>query len=389
VSLIYPARRAVEHAVAIPGLRPTRFFAVLWPVWQVETTADVLDEQAYEVLDWFLVRGILHAEFSRVEELVAFFGLPEALVRRCLAFLGRIGHVRQDGDAVQLTQLGVQSAAENIRWEAKESRQVLLVERFTQRPLLRHHYRGSARVLDVPAVDPDDLDDRTRFHALFPPPGFRAEVIRDLAGRQDRAEYNLPARLHNLRVSDAPREGFLPVYLVTTADGEVLAYCNASEERDAFLEAVARDAPTLANLMDAAPTDRPQDVWTQWLAERPQLKGTLRRLPSGVWRATLRTDAFAGGTGRLPLTRLGSFEMRRHLFLQLWCEDRAQRLSAVLERAVHMAAPRVVKTRADLSRRVDAIARQLEVAAPGVDEILRQARRMQRFDRVMAIEELD
>jgi hypothetical protein len=46
----------------------------------------------------------------------------------------------------------------------------------------------------------------------------------------------------------------------------------------------------------------------------------------------------------------------------------------VLERAVSMARPGLVSTRADLCGRVEAVARQLEVTAPGMDEIKQHAR---------------
>jgi len=387
MSAIYPARRALENAVAIPGLRPTRFYAVLLPLWQVETTADVVDDPAYDVIDRFLTRAIHGAELARLGELATFLGLPEALVERCLVFLSRIGHVRWNGDTVQLTPLGVQSVTEDRRYEERESRQVLRVEKLTHRPLLRRHY-GTVQILDTPEVDPADLEDRTRFSPLYVPAQFQTRMIHDLARWTDRSEYNLPARLRNLRMSGAPQDGFLPVYLVQTADGDVLAYSKASEERDEFLEAVCREAPTLTNLMDAVPAVRPQEVWTRWLAQRPQFRGTLDRLPSGVWRATLRSDAF-GGEGKLPLTRVGSFEMQSHHFLQLWCDDRATRRRAVLERAVHLATPRVVKTRAELMSRVETVARQLDVAVPRVDEILRHARSIQRLDRAASIEELE
>lgn len=84
---IYPARRAVEHAVTVPGVRPVRLFPILWPLWQVEITANVYDEQAYEIIDRFLVRALVEGGVDRREELIGFFGLQPSLVDRCLALI--------------------------------------------------------------------------------------------------------------------------------------------------------------------------------------------------------------------------------------------------------------------------------------------------------------
>ncbi len=73
---VYPARRAIEHAAGLPGLRPLRLFPVLWPLWQVETTASSYAEQPYELIDRFLIRAIREAGLSQTAELAGFLGLP-------------------------------------------------------------------------------------------------------------------------------------------------------------------------------------------------------------------------------------------------------------------------------------------------------------------------
>jgi hypothetical protein len=102
--------------------------------------------------------------------------------------------------------------------------------------------------------------------------------------------------------------GFLPIYLVLTVDGELLACCNASDEGDAFLEAFRPRASALATLIDTEPEIGPCEVWTKWISEQDRGRATSRQLLSGIWRATFGPDAF-GQYPKLALTRLGSYVM--------------------------------------------------------------------------------
>jgi hypothetical protein len=367
--LIYPARRAVEHAVTEPEVRPLRLFAVLWPLWQVETAANIYDEQSYDVVDRFLVRAVAEAGLSRTVDLVAFLGLPEPLVRRCLRFLSVIGHAQVDGaGTVRLTELGLRSAREGVRHVPRESRQDILVERFTSRPLPRRHYEGSVEVLPSPKVDEERLGDRTRFRYLHAQAAFRPEIVQQLAQRPDRAEFNLPRQLRDLRVIQ-DEHAYLPGYVIETVGSGLLAYTAVAPERDPFFEAVCREVPRVHQLVDAEERGNPRAIWADWLADPKALRrGTLRQLPNGVWRATLHPDSF-GSRPKLPLTRVGSFELRRHHFLQVWCEGAGLRRRAAQERALGLAQTRDVRTRADLDQRVAELAGRLEVRPPSAMEL--------------------
>ncbi|MEE6258065.1 hypothetical protein [Plantactinospora sonchi] len=369
---VYPARRAVEHAVALDGVRPLRLFPVLWPLWQVETTANVYDEQAYEVIDRFLVRAVLEAGIHQVDELARFFGTPVSLVRRCLAFLQVIGHLRVEADTVRLTELGHRAAADGIRYVPKESRQDLYVEQYTGQPLPRRYYQGSVPVFPTPEVPEDRLGDRSRFQPLFAPTAFQPSIVEELARRPDRAEFNLPRLLRELSVL-RQHDAFLPAYVIETADRGLLVYTAVAAERDSLFEDVCRQVPAIQNMISAEESADPREIWTAWLAEGRAGRGTLRQLTNGVWRATLRADAF-GPDARLPLSRLGSFELRRRHFLQIWCDDAGLRRRAVLERALNMTRAADIETGEELGRRIDALARQLGVSVPTLTQLRRYGR---------------
>ncbi|MGW0068692.1 hypothetical protein ACWDUI_14645 [Streptosporangium sandarakinum] len=368
VRAIYPARRAVEHAVTVPGVRPVRLFAVLWPLWEVEITASVYDEQAYEVVDRFLARALAEGGVGTRGGLAALFGLDPSLVDRCLAFLTAIGHLTATpGGEVRLTELGLRSVRTGVRYVPKESRQKLLIERFTARPLLRRYHRGSLTVLPAPHVPEEMLADRTRFLPLYAPTAFRHQLVEALAARPDRADYNLPAQLREIR-GVAVRDAYLPAYLIETDRRDLLAYTDAGVGRDDLIENVCRDVPALHAMIAAEARADPRELWTGWLADRKLGPGRLQELPNGVWRVVLTPAAFSGPP-KLPPSQVGSFQLRGHHFLQLWCDDPGLRRRAVLERALGMARLHEVRTRADLTGRAATLAARLEVAAPTLTEL--------------------
>ncbi|WFE96497.1 hypothetical protein [Micromonospora sp. WMMD987] len=386
-SIIYPAVRAVEHATAVPGVRPSRIFSVLWPLWQVETTAQIQEEQDYEMLDRFLVRGLMEGGFTRITELCRFYGLPRSLVDRCLAFLFLIGHVVVADEVVTLTPLGLDSVRAGIRYVTKESRQKLLVERFTSSPLPRRHYDGSLTVLTTPRVPPEQGGDRLRFKPLFAPMVFQPDIIAQLAQRPDRHEFNLPKRMRDLQVLGA-QDAYLPAYLIACADQRLLAYSGVAGERDTFLEQVCNQLPMIGHLVAAERTEDPQTIWTRWLADS-KLKGTLRQLPNGTWRATLATDSF-GDPPRLSRAQVGSYRLSKGCFLQLWSNDTGLRRRAAMERVLSMTKSHgMIGDRADLVAHTASLAERLEVPAPTLKELRRHAHQHGLTDALARLDELD
>jgi hypothetical protein len=384
---IYPARRAVEQATSIPGTHPVRLFPVLWPLWQAETTASIYDEQAYEMIDHFLIRALMDAGLHRPDELATFFGIPEALVQRCLKFLSTIGHVRQDAGTITLTELGRYSAQEGIRYEPKESRQEILIEQFTGQPLPRAYYQGSVPVFFSTVIPEDRLADRSRFLPLFAPTMFRPEMVETLAQRPDRTELNLPRQLRDLRFT-GKRDAYLPAYIIETAGTGLLVYTALTAERDAFFEDICRHVPAIAQLIGAEKNASPREIWTAWLADSKAGPGTLHQLPSGIWRATLRATAF-GHEAKLSLSKVGSYELRQRHFLQLWCDDTALRRSALIERALAMTSASDVTSTAGLRQRVTALAKQLEIAEPRLTDLREYGHQHRMFAAVARLDALE
>jgi hypothetical protein len=371
--IIYPATRAVLHASALPGVVPLRLFPVLLPLWQVDVSTEVFDQQRFEVIDHFVERAVQEGGIRDRDELIAFLNLPSALVDRCLAFLRDLGHLAAPGPRLELTDLGRASLRDSIRYVATTRRQTLLIERQTGWPLPRAHYDAGVAVLDSPELPAGRLSDSTTFLRVFTHAAFEPKVLSWLASHPDPAAFNLPAQLRNLR-QEQVREGFLPCYLIETADGQVLAYSAAGEERDGFLEKACAST-SLPQLIRASARREPALVWREWQAQTPAYaSGTLREMPTGGWRVVLEAAAF-GEAPKVPLTRLGAHQFRENHFLQVWCDDVATREAALRRRTLSIATQPEVTTEDELLRRMRILAGVLQVPEITMKELREQAER--------------
>ncbi|BCJ75263.1 hypothetical protein CS0771_48070 [Catellatospora sp. IY07-71] len=370
--VIYPATRAVEHAIAQPGVRPVRFFPVLWPLWEVQTTAEIHDEQAFEIIDHFLLRAVDEADLHDPARLAGFLGLPPGIVDRCLRFLTMIGHVTIDGGGVRLTPLGRQSLQAGVRLVPKTSSQTLYFERQTGRPLPRRYYDAKVPFLDRPEVAPEQLADGTRFLSVFTVARFQPEWLTWLESNPQRADYNLPGLLRDLR-QDGQREAYLPSYLIETADRRILAYTACSGERDDFLEQVYHKT-TIGSLIEAQGVREPAETWNRWLSNSAAFgRGKLRHR-GDLWQVTLPADAF-GDHPKVSLSRLGGYQFRENHFIQVWCDDAATRKQALAQRCRGIARQADVSSVTELVRRVQALADTLEVPHIDLAQLRREAER--------------
>jgi hypothetical protein len=363
---IYPATRAVENAVSLPGVRPVRLFPVLWPLWQVETSAIVHDKQDFEVIDHFIVRAIHEGGIRDRGELIRFLNLPAALTDRCLRFLATIGHVTLSGSTVDLTEIGQRSARDGVRYVSTTSRLTILIERQTGWPLPRPYYDANVPVLDTPEVE-----DGARFLRVFSGTPYDPATLARLASSPDRARYNLPSQFRDPK-DLGHREGYLPCYLIETADRRILAYTNLAPSRDAFLEQVCAKT-SVEHLIEAKGLGDPEATWRKWLATQSAAFQSARlQAAADGWRVVLPESAF-GDPPDVPLTRIGAYQFRDNHFIQIWCADPATRRRALTERSLGIATLPDVTDLADLEARIRDLARALEVPEVTVADLRRNA----------------
>jgi hypothetical protein len=370
--VIYPATRAVENAMSLPGVKPVRFFPVLWPLWQVQVSADVYDKQDFELVDHFIVRAIEEGDIHDRMELIRYLNLPAGFLDRCLMFLQRIGHLEIAGSQLRLTELGQRSVREGIRYVKATSRLTILIERQTGSPFPRPYYDGNVPILDTAEIEEGQLADRTRFLWVSTFEPFDTQTIQRLAARPDRAQFNLPSQFRNLRQENFSN-GFLPSYLIETADRRILAYSNVSEKRDGFLEHLCTKT-SIEHLVEAQGISDPADIWRKWLTQSTAFgSGRLRKTSTGVWQVVLRATAF-GDRPKPSLSRIGSYQFRDHHFIQIWCADAGTRQKALKERSLGIATIPEISCLDDLRTRIRDLANQLETTEITVAELCEYAK---------------
>lgn len=362
---IYDPRRALEH-LQTQNVKPVRLFAILFPLWDVETTATQEDGRPYELLEKYVERGIAEGRLHTARELATFFGLSEDLVQKILQFLAAIGHISTNGNRDGrwiLTPLGQRSVLDNKKYVQQEKRLRFYFDAYTSQPLRTEHYQHSkVHILSEQEVE-DVLHQKTwgyHFQALACTSPLRPDAISNLEAmrREDSIDYNVPRETYGLRALDV-RLSYIPMYIietkkqvmVTTYNGGVagpsilkpvyLVYTGIADRRDHYLERIVNSDQRIYNALRSEGVRRPEVLWREWLDENG-LVGLPEERPDGTWQISLPASAFKDRSSAsekastFPMARIGDYELRHGYFMQIWCDDRVFRRKAALDRILKL-----------------------------------------------------
>jgi hypothetical protein len=394
----YPEERALEDVAYRLRARPTRIFAILYPVLSVEIKAEVVDGAPYELIDRHLERAIAYGGLRSTEELAAFLSLNSVLVDRALRFLTAIGHVVHDGRGLGLTPLGMRSVQENRRYEVTlQDRRKLYFDAFGSRPLPRACY--DERLVSLLPFDAlagvESRRSGPRFQPIHYAGDLRPQAVDELARLSDRDAYNLPAEIHRPEIVAAPEKRYLPMFVVRALEGANVrhfAYTQADDEADQVMTGLCERTgdifETLEHEEHFIGSDQ-DDGWASgWLRRRGFTDLRLARGRSAIWRYTAQARAFDRG-GAFSLTKLGSFVVIGNSFFQVWCADERTRRRALLERMDLYLSARAKPKRSDVESRVARISLQLELDQVDVPRLAEMARRAGRSGLATQLDQLD
>ena len=216
-----------------------------------------------------------------VAELAGFFHLDENLVDRAVRFLVAIGHVRDTGGTLSLTDLGHRSVRDDVRYETvQRDRRALYFDGFGCHPLSRRYY-GSTRVTFLSGTD-----EHGYFKPVMSTRSFNPGALDALARDPKRDQYNLPGQVENLRMLDA-QVVFLPAYIVRTlaADGgHYVVYTQIGDEHDEEITGLYGHAPEIAALMEL------EENATEGGLNLPRARKTLAGNGLGAYEPVQRAD---------------------------------------------------------------------------------------------------
>ncbi|WP_405641415.1 hypothetical protein [Streptomyces sp. NBC_00019] len=372
----FPEERVLEDAAFGQGIVPTRLYALLLPVWQVEIRADVTEGEDFFLIDRFLERGLRHGALHTVDELATFFALDRALVAQAVRFLTAIGHLREEsGGRLSLTPLGQRSVDDDIRYVVtRQDRRKLYFEALSCTPLTQAHYDEEVVTL-LPA---DELtrvtrsDHYPRFTPITVTSGFDRSALDRLKDRKDRARFNLPVALDALQ-SLGETLVFLPVYLVRGQRG-LLVYgqAEAGTAHDPVLSELCTRAPELISALDNEETGEQADERVlrsarKWLRDQGLDSVSPERDNDGTWSVSLPAGAF--GDEGIPVSRIGSYRMAGSRFFRVWCPEETSRKLALLDRLDQRMGSRRHITRQEAEELVARLALQLRLEVPELSRL--------------------
>lgn len=362
----YPEGRALEDTAYGYGLVPTAIFSILLHVWSVEVEATVTESEPYDLIDRYLERGIAEAGLGTAEELADFFALDVVLVDRALRFLTAVGHVRQDGGRLALTDLGAASVRDGVRYSITlRDRRKLYFDGFGSRPLTRPYY--DSRKVTLLTVD-EAAAQAPKFWMVESRRTFRREALAELAIHPDRDRFNLPAKID--RPQPVSEEwAYLPMRVVRArAPGgggtHHLAYTQVGDTADQDLSDLVARTPELVGVFD-------NDEWSrrsalddakanEWLGKRGVRGHRVTRLDDGTWRVTLPAASF-GPDRPLPVNKVGSYVVIGSGFFHVWCDDEKTRRRALLERLDSYLGARTRADHVDAENLIQQVVRQLRL----------------------------
>lgn len=377
----FPEERALEDAAFGQGIAPTRLYALLLPVWQVDIRADITEGEDFFLIDRFLERGLRHAGLHTVDELAAFFVLDRALVAQAVRFLTAIGHLRESGGRLSLTSLGQRSVDDDIRYVVTHrDRRKLYFEALTCEPLTRPHYDEEVVTLlsgaELAAATSNER--YPRFTPLHVSRGFDPAALSRLTARADRARFNLPVALNNLESHQADLV-YLPVYLVRGHDElRVYGQAGAGTAHDPELSDICARTPELLTALDNEERDERADERLlrsarKWLSEQGFDAVAPEQDDDGTWSVSLPATAF--GADGLPVTRIGTYRMAGSRFFRIWCRATTPRKHALLDRLDQRLGSRRQVTRQEAVDVIARLARQLRLETPDLSQLRSGAER--------------
>jgi hypothetical protein len=348
---IYDPRRALEDIQVTQAGAPVRLFPLLFPLWDVETTASQEEKRPYELMERYVERGIVEGQLQTVKELSDFFGLRNEIVDKILHFLEALGHVVRSGSRWELTEIGRRSVREGKKYVAQEKRIRFYFDAYTSKPLRKEHYEGKKVHIFEPEEAEHVVHAKTygyRFHLVTSIREWQADSLRSLEARSDRALYNMPAEMREVRVLSV-RPAYIPMYVIETTRGSGGAAHRTSEYRpyylvytgiralhDTYFEQLINSNMDIYAALRGEKVLSQHDLWREWLRGKA-ISGVLPlERADGTWQISLPASAFEGPNAKFTIFRVGDYELRDGYFLQLWCDDKALRRRAALDRLLRM-----------------------------------------------------
>ncbi len=339
-SPLFSTQRALEAVQAIDGLWPVRLITILYPLWEVEITGRQERSFPYELLEQFVVRGIVDGKLLSADELSTFFGLDRGLVDKILTRLQTLDQVRQEDGIFIITELGHKSLKEGVIHRNLETRRKLYFEACDGKPLPQRHYK--LHIMSEIEAKAYSNHHMKRFYHFWP---WQPNSLHALVQQPERSNFNLPDEVIDPQVV-AVTPVYLPMYIIEAhqqnnlknSDTTYVVLNRLQGLRDDFFEDIINSGCDIINALYADAMDNVKKLMegriARWGISEHIVNLNKLSPDSDLWRVVVASAGFQRSGMEPSLVDIGKFKLVKGYCLQIWSNDRHLRRRAAYEQAL-------------------------------------------------------
>ena len=379
--LLYSYYKALDYVQA-QGLLPQRLFRVLYPLWRVRVQGQQKVATEFDELEWFLERGLQEMGLHSVTDLAAFFGLEFDFVQRLVDSARRIGHLRGENDRLELTDLGIESVRDRVRYDLQKSSVDLYFDGLGCSPLSPEHAK-------IPILDDISGMAKSPFQA-FSQFGqeWRPEALSEFLADTSRHDFLLPGQVSTSGLL-SPEPVYMPAYFVEAQENKpgsplrLLAFSQVKGLRDTALEDAVNRNPTVFRALKAKTGSRPDEI-RRYFEQSGLKKDAWYLNEKGPWGAQVMVDGqvfLPNGDsdeetpGRLALRSVGRYALIYDWCIWVMCDDAGIRKQAAIEQLLEwLQNVNVTPAQIEISTKFASICHRLSLPQPAYDQVLLFAR---------------
>ena len=391
--LLYHHYKALEYVQEL-GLIPVRLFRVLYPLWRVRVEGRQRATAEFDELEWFLERGIAEGGLRSVAALAAFFGLEADFVHKLLRQAREVGHLDGEDGSLALTQLGLDSVRDRVRYEERKIGSELYFEALSNIPLTPEHYK-------IPILE--SLPEKSPFQAFYHfDQAWNTAALEQLQNSPDAAQLNLPEEVSAAQlVSSEPV--YLPVYFVEAREDKpsgqfsLMVFSQVRGLRDATLEYAVNRDPKVFRALKARTNGRAEAVQRHF--EQSGFKKDAWYLnENGPQGAQVMVDGAVFQPGedgeeenpRLTLRSVGRYTLIYDWCIWVMCDNPQIRAQAAAEQVLEwLQNANIRPSRFEVQQKMVSISKRLNVSQPTFQSLQAVARSRKLIRAMERLEELD
>lgn len=371
--LLYSHYKALDQVQEL-GFIPLRLFRVLYPLWRVRVDGQQRVAAEFDEMEWYLERGMLEAGFTSVTDLAVFFGLEPVFVQRLINSARGIGHISGDDAHLALTELGLASVQERVRYEEQKTSSELYFDALRNVPLTPEHYK-------IPILEALPPAGKTPFQAFYQ---FDHTWNEDALTQM--LQGDLPSEIAAVQLINR-EPAYMPAYFVEARENKpsslpgLLVFSQVRGLRDTVLEEAVNRDPMVYRALKAK-TDSRAEAVRRYFEQSGLKKDAWYLNENGPWGAQVMVDGQVFSSldddesGRLSLRSVGRYTLIYDWCIWVVCDDANIRKQAAAEQLLEwLQSANATPSPNEIQRKFASLCQRLSIQLLPVKDVLALARK--------------